>query len=215
VQADVQHNAQGIDVTNRVYEALGALRKQLPVGYRVEIGGSVEENGKAQASINVQMPLLVVAVLVLLMVQLQSFSRVLMVILTAPLGLIGVVPALLLFHKPFGFVALLGIIAMFGIIMRNSVILVDQIEQDIKSGHTRFEAIVGATVRRFRPITLTAAAAVLALIPLLRSNFFGPMATALMGGITVATVLTLVYLPALYAMWFRVRRDEAPREVPA
>ena len=215
VQADVQHNAQGIDVTNRVDKALAALRAQLPVGYRVEIGGSVEENAKAQDSINVQMPLLVVAVLVLLMIQLQSFSRVLMVVLTAPLGLIGVVMALLLFHKPFGFVALLGTIAMFGIIMRNSVILVDQIEQDILAGHSRFEAIVGATVRRFRPITLTAAAAVLALIPLLRSNFFGPMATALMGGITVATVLTLVYLPALYALWFRVRRDEAPKGVPA
>jgi multidrug efflux pump subunit AcrB len=168
----------------------------------------VEENGKAQASINVQMPLLLIAVLVLLMVQLQSFSRVLMVILTAPLGLIGVVMALLLLHMPFGFVALLGTIAMFGIIMRNSVILLDQIEQDILAGHTRFDAIIGATVRRFRPITLTAAAAVLALIPLLRSNFFGPMATALMGGITVATILTLVYLPALYALWFRVRRDE-------
>jgi multidrug efflux pump subunit AcrB len=215
VQADVQHNAQGIDVTNRVDKMLAPLRKQLPVGYRVEIGGSVEENAKAQSSINAQMPLLLVAVLVLLMVQLQSFSRVLMVVLTAPLGLIGVVLALLLFHKPFGFVALLGTIAMFGIIMRNSVILVDQIEQDIRAGHSRFEAVVGATVRRFRPITLTAAAAVLALIPLLRSNFFGPMATALMGGITVATVLTLVYLPALYALWFKVRRDEPPREVPA
>ena len=215
VQADVQHNAQGIDVTNRVNKALTSLRAQLPVGYRVEIGGSVEENAKAQGSINVQMPLMGVAVLVLLMIQLQSFSRVLMVVLTAPLGLIGVVMALLLFHKPFGFVALLGTIAMFGIIMRNSVILVDQIEQDILAGHSRFEAIVGATVRRFRPITLTAAAAVLALIPLLRSNFFGPMATALMGGITVATVLTLVYLPALYALWFRVRRDEAPKGVPA
>jgi multidrug efflux pump len=212
VQADVQHGAQGIDVTNRVDAALTALRKQLPVGYRVEIGGSVEQNAKAQGSINAQMPVLLVAVLVLLMVQLQSFSRVLMVVLTAPLGLIGVVMALLLFRMPFGFVALLGTIAMFGIIMRNSVILVDQIEQDILAGHSRFEAIIGATVRRFRPITLTAAAAVLALIPLLRSNFFGPMATALMGGITVATVLTLVYLPALYALWFRVRRDEGPRE---
>jgi multidrug efflux pump len=212
VQADVQNGAQGIDVTSKVDAALAGLRKQLPVGYRVEIGGSVEESGKAQASINAQMPLLLVAVLVLLMVQLQSFSRVLLVVLTAPLGLIGVVMALLLFHMPFGFVALLGTIAMFGIIMRNSVILVDQIEQDILAGQPRFEAIIGATVRRFRPITLTAAAAVLALIPLLRSNFFGPMATALMGGITVATVLTLVYLPALYALWFRVRRDEAPSE---
>jgi multidrug efflux pump len=142
------------------------------------------------------------------MIQLQSFSRVLMVVLTAPLGLIGVVLALLLLRMPFGFVAMLGTIAMFGIIMRNSVILVDQIDKDILAGHTRLDAIIGATVRRFRPITLTAAAAVLALIPLLRSNFFGPMAAALMGGITVATVLTLFYLPALYALWFRVRRDE-------
>jgi multidrug efflux pump len=149
---------------------------------------------------------------VFLMIQLQSFSRVMMVVLTAPLGLIGVVIALLLFRMPFGFVAMLGTIAMFGIIMRNSVILVDQIEQDIHLGHSRIDAVIGATVRRFRPITLTAAAAVLALIPLLRSNFFGPMATALMGGITVATVLTLFYLPALYALWFRVRRDEAPQE---
>jgi multidrug efflux pump len=213
VQADVQHNAQGIDVTTRIDKALGALRQRLPVGYRIEIGGAVEENAKAQGSINAQMPLLAVAVLVFLMIQLQSFSRVMMVVLTAPLGLIGVVIALLLFRMPFGFVAMLGTIAMFGIIMRNSVILVDQIEQDIHLGHSRIDAVIGATVRRFRPITLTAAAAVLALIPLLRSNFFGPMATALMGGITVATVLTLFYLPALYALWFRVRRDEAPREV--
>ena len=213
VQSDVQHNAQGIDVTTRIDKALAALRLRLPVGYRVEIGGAVEENAKAQGSINAQMPLLGVAVLVFLMVQLQSFSRVMMVVLTAPLGLIGVVIALLLFRMPFGFVAMLGTIAMFGIIMRNSVILVDQIEQDIHLGHGRFEAVIGATVRRFRPITLTAAAAVLALIPLLRSNFFGPMATALMGGITVATVLTLFYLPALYALWFRVGRDEPPPEV--
>lgn len=212
VQSDVQHNKQGIDVTHVIDTKLATLRKQLPIGYRIEIGGAVEENGKAQGSINAEMPLLVIAVLVLLMIQLQSFSRVLMVVLTAPLGLIGVVLALLLFHMPFGFVAMLGTIAMFGIIMRNSVILVDQIEQDIRGGHSRFEAIIGATVRRFRPITLTAAAAVLALIPLLRSNFFGPMATALMGGITVATILTLFYLPALYATWFRVKRDEAPRE---
>jgi multidrug efflux pump len=212
VQADVQHGAQGIDVTTRIDKALAVLQKELPAGYRIEIGGAVEENAKAQDSINAQMPLLVIAVLVFLMIQLQSFSRVLMVVLTAPLGLIGVVGALLLFHMPFGFVAMLGTIAMFGIIMRNSVILVDQIEQDIRAGHSRFEAIIGATVRRFRPITLTATAAVLALIPLLRSNFFGPMATALMGGITVATVLTVFYLPALYALWFRVRRDETTQD---
>jgi multidrug efflux pump len=197
----------------RIDKALAGVRAQLPQGYRIEIGGPVEENGKAQASINVQMPLLVIAVLTILMIQLQSFSRVLMVVLTAPLGLIGVVAALLLFHMAFGFVAMLGTIAMFGIIMRNSVILVDQIEKDTRAGYSRVQAIIGATVRRFRPITLTAAAAVLALIPLLRSNFFGPMAAALMGGITVATVLTLFYLPALYALWFRVRLDEAQKEV--
>ncbi|WP_241015052.1 efflux RND transporter permease subunit, partial [Burkholderia sp. Ac-20379] len=217
VQSDVRAGAQGIDVTKTIDKQLDTLRAQLPVGYRIEIGGSVEESGKAQASINAQMPLLAIAVLTLLMIQLQSFSRVLMVVLTAPLGLIGVAATLLLFGQPFGFVAMLGVIAMFGIIMRNSVILVDQIEQDIAGGHRRFDAIVGATVRRFRPITLTAAAAVLALIPLLRSNFFGPMATALMGGISSATVLTLFYLPALYATWFRVKsseREDDPNRTP-
>ncbi|VWC62145.1 acriflavin resistance protein [Burkholderia lata] len=208
VQSDVRAGAQGIDVTHAVDAKLNALRAQLPVGYQINIGGSVEESAKAQKSINAQMPLMAIAVFTLLMIQLQSFSRVLMVVLTAPLGLIGVVATLLLFGQPFGFVAMLGVIAMFGIIMRNSVILVDQIEQDIAAGHRRIDAIIGATVRRFRPITLTAAAAVLALIPLLRSNFFGPMATALMGGITSATVLTLFYLPALYATWFRVKHDE-------
>ena len=212
VQADTRNGAQGLDVTNVIDAKLADIRSHLPVGYRVEVGGSVEQNEKAQSSINAQMPLMVIAVLTLLMIQLQSIGRTFMVVLTAPLGLIGVIAALLLFHEPFGFVAMLGTIAMFGIIMRNSVILVDQIEQDIHAGHPRWEAIIGATVRRFRPITLTAAAAVLALIPLLRSNFFGPMATSLMGGITVATVLTLFYLPALYAAWFRVRADEpAPK----
>jgi multidrug efflux pump subunit AcrB len=208
VQSDTIPSVQPIDVTHEIDQRLTGLRSRLPFGYHIEIGGAVEENGKAQSSINAQMPIMVLVVLTLLMLQLQSLSRVLMVVLTAPLGLIGVVAALLAFGKPFGFVALLGIIAMFGIIMRNSVILVHQIDEDIRAGIPRWEAIIGATVRRFRPITLTAAAAVLALIPLLRSNFFGPMATALMGGITVATVLTLFYLPALYAAWFRVGADE-------
>jgi multidrug efflux pump len=208
VQSDVRAGAQGIDVTHAIEKKLNALRASLPVGYRIEVGGPVEESGKGQTSINAQMPIMAIVVLTLLMIQLQSFARVMMVVLTAPLGLIGVVIGLLLFNKPFGFVAMLGVIAMFGIIMRNSVILVDQIEQDIAAGHPRFDAIVGATVRRFRPITLTAAAAVLALIPLLRSNFFGPMATALMGGITSATVLTLFYLPALYAASFKVKGHE-------
>jgi len=213
VQGETRNGVQGLDVTNAIDRKLGAVRSHLPVGYRVEVGGSVEENQKAQSSINAQMPVMLIAVLTLLMMQLQSFSRTLIVVLTAPLGLIGVIGSLLLFGKPFGFVALLGTIAMFGIIMRNSVILLDQIEQDIRAGHGRWHAIVDSTVRRFRPITLTAAAAVLALTPLLRSNFFGPMATALMGGITVATVLTLFFIPALYAAWFRVRADEPAPEV--
>ena len=213
VQADVRGNAQGIGVTRDIDQALAGERAKLPVGYRIQIGGAVEESVKGQTSINAEMPLMIIAVLTLLMIQLKSFSRTFIVVLTAPLGLIGVVAALLLFGKPFGFVALLGVIAMFGIIMRNSVILVDQIDQDIAAGQKRFDAIIGATVRRFRPIMLTAAAAVLALIPLLRSGFFGPMATALMGGITIATVLTIFFLPALYAACFKVRPDE--RELPA
>jgi multidrug efflux pump len=145
-----------------------------------------------------------------LMLQLQSFSRLALVVLTAPLGLIGVAAALLIFNVPFGFVAMLGTIALAGMIMRNSVILVDQIEHDIREGHEPWDAIIDATVRRFRPITLTAAAAILAMIPLTRSAFYGPMAVAIMGGLLVATVLTLLFLPALYAAWFRVRKpDEA------
>ena len=132
-----------------------------------------------------------------------------MVVLTAPLGLIGVVLALLAFGKPFGFVAMLGTIALSGMIMRNSVILVDQIDQDVAAGHSPWDAIIDATVRRFRPIVLTAAAAVLAMIPLSRSVFFGPMAVAIMGGILFATVLTLIFLPALYAAWFRVQPEPA------
>ncbi|WP_175815527.1 efflux RND transporter permease subunit [Burkholderia diffusa] len=208
VQADVRGEAPSIGVTRDLDAALSTLRATLPAGYRIEIGGAAEESMKGQTSINAEMPLMIIAVLTLLMIQLKRFSRTFIVVLTAPLGLIGVVAALLLFGKPFGFVALLGVIAMFGIIMRNSVILVDQIDQDIAAGQPRFTAIVGATVRRFRPIMLTAAAAVLALIPLLRSGFFGPMATALMGGITIATVLTIFFLPALYATCFKVRADE-------
>ena len=152
------------------------------------------------------MPLFLLVVVTLLMLQLRSISRTILVLLTAPLGLIGVTLFLLVFRVPFGFVAMLGTIALAGMIMRNSVILVDQIEQDIAAGHDRWTAVVEATVRRFRPIVLTALAAILAMIPLTRSAFFGPMAVAIMGGLTVATVLTLLFLPALYAAWFRVKR---------
>jgi multidrug efflux pump len=204
VRADVRAGAQGPDVTTRLSPLLDPLRAKLPLGYRIDAGGAIEDSQRGQKSIAAGAPLLVLVVLTLLMLQLRSFTRTLMVVLTAPLGLIGVTLGLLLFGMPFGFVAMLGTVALSGIIMRNSLILVDQIERDVDGGATRRDAIVGATVRRFRPIVLTAAAAVLGMIPLTRSDFFGPMAVAMMGGIVVATVLTLVFLPALYALWFRV-----------
>ncbi|MFO1412506.1 MAG: efflux RND transporter permease subunit [Burkholderiales bacterium] len=213
VRADVRGDAQGPDVAARIERDLAVLRTGLPLGYRIEKGGAIEDSQKGQKSIAAGVPLLVISVLTLLMLQLRSFARTFMVVLTAPLGLIGVVAALLVFGKPFGFVAMLGTIALAGIIMRNSVILVDQIDQDVAAGVPAWDAITGATVRRFRPIVLTALAAVLALIPLVRSDFFGPMAVAMMGGLVIATVLTLVFLPALYAAWFRVR--PAVAAVPA
>ena len=206
IQAETQEGLQAPDVTNAIDPQLNGIRATMPFGYSINIAGALEQNKIANDSINVEMPKMLVAILLLLMIQLQHFGRTVMVLLTAPLGIIGAAAALLITRQPFGFVALLGVIALAGIIMRNSVILVDQIEQDIKGGHDPWTAIVESAVRRFRPIVLTAAAAVLALIPLLRSVFFGPMAAALMGGLIVATVLTLTFLPALYAAWFRVRR---------
>jgi multidrug efflux pump len=211
VRADVKGDAQGPDVARALTPALDALRAGLPLGYRIEVGGAAENSVKGQKSIVAGVPLLILVVVTLLMMQTQSFALTLMIVLTAPLGLIGVTAALLAFRQPFGFVAMLGTIALSGIIMRNSIILIDQIEQDIRAGATRWEAITEATVRRCRPIVLTAAAAVLAMIPLVRSDFFGPMAVAMMGGLVIATVLTLVFLPALYALWFRVRKEgDAP-----
>ncbi|WP_119680970.1 efflux RND transporter permease subunit [Indioceanicola profundi] len=207
VRADTAGVIQAPVVSAQIAEALAPVRAQLPSGFRIETGGAVEESLKGQSSIVKVVPAMIVVWLVVLMVQLQSFQRVVLVFLTAPLGLIGVVLALLAFQTPFGFVAQLGVIALFGMIMRNSVILVDQIEQDIAAGHARFDAVVDATVRRARPILLTAAAAVLAMIPLSRSIFWGPMAIAIMGGLIVATVLTLFSLPAMYAAWFRIRPD--------
>lgn len=208
VRANVYGAIQPATVTAQIEPLLAPIRAALPEGFRLETGGTVEESAKGQKSVMVGMPLFVLVVLTILMVQLQSFSRVVMVLLTAPLGLIGVTLFLLLFDQPFGFVAMLGTIALFGMIMRNSVILVDQIRQDIAAGRGEWEAIVESTVRRFRPIVLTAAAAVLAMVPLSRNAFFGPMAVAIMGGLIVATLLTLLFLPALYAAWYRVRRVE-------
>ena len=207
VRANLYGKLEAPTVSAQVEQQLAGFRSKLPPGYRLETGGAVEESAKGGASIAAGVPLFLFSVLTVLMVQLQSFSRVALVLLTAPLGMIGVTLFLLLFDKPFGFVAMLGTIALSGMIMRNSVILVDQIDQDIRNGSSPFIAIVDATVRRFRPIVLTAAAAILAMIPLSRSAFFGPMAVAIMGGLTVATLLTLLFLPALYAAWYRVRNE--------
>ena len=206
VRADTAGDVQAPVVSKQINAQLDVLRAKLPEHYRIEMAGAIEESAKGENSIAAVMPFMLLSVLTLLMIQLQSFQRTFMVVLTAPLGLIGVAFILLTWNVPFGFVANLGVIALFGMIMRNSVILIDQIDQDVKAGHTQWEAIVGATVRRFRPIVLTALAAVLAMIPLSHSNFWGPMAVAIMGGLISATLLTLFFVPALYAAWFRVRR---------
>ncbi|HZY34922.1 MAG TPA: efflux RND transporter permease subunit, partial [Rhodanobacter sp.] len=206
VRADIRDALQPATVAAQIAPTLDGIRAQLPEGYLLQTGGSVEDAARGQDSIIAGMPLFLFVVVTLLMLQLRSLSRTALVLLTAPLGLIGVTLFLLVFRVPFGFVAMLGTIALAGMIMRNAVILVDQIEQDIAAGHDRWTAVVDATVRRFRPIVLTALAAILAMIPLSRSAFFGPMAVAIMGGLTVATALTLLFLPALYAAWFRVRR---------
>ena len=206
VRGDTTPGIQAPVATGEVLPLLDGIKQALPPGYRIETAGAVEESAKGSASINKVMPLMLVVMLALLMVQMQSFGRMAMVVLTAPLGLIGVTGALLATGAPFGFVATLGFIALAGIIMRNSVILVDQIEQDIRAGAAPAQAIVGATVRRSRPILLTAAAAIFALVPLAFSVFWGPMAIAIMGGLVSATVLTLFFVPASYAAASRVPR---------
>ena len=209
VRADIYGNVQPATVIAEVMPKLDQVRAELPSGYLLEVGGTIEDSARGQKSIMAGMPLFFVVVMTLLMIQLRSFSRTVIVILSAPLGMIGVTLFLLLLGRPFGFVAMLGTIALAGMIMRNSVILVDQIEHDIRDGSAPWNAIIDATVRRFRPIVLTALAAILAMIPLSRSAFFGPMAVAIMGGLLVATALTLLFLPALYAAWFRVVPREA------
>ena len=207
VRADIRTQLQPATVVNELKDQLEQLRAEMPSGYLIEVGGTVEESARGQNSVNAGMPLFLAVVMTLLMIQLRSISRAFIVFLTAPLGIIGVVLFLLIFNKPFGFVAMLGTIALSGMIMRNSLILIDQIEQDIQAGESQWNAIINATVRRCRPIVLTALAAVLAMIPLSRSIFFGPMAVAIMGGLIVATLLTLFFLPALYAQWFKVKKS--------
>ncbi len=196
------------DVTNAIWPKLQSIRASLEPAYRIEIGGAIEESEKGNASIFVLFPVMIIAMLTLLMFQLQSLSRLVLVFLTAPLGIIGASLGLNVANQPFGFVALLGLIALAGMIMRNAVILVDQIESDVGLGMRRRDAIVEATVRRARPVVLTALAAILAMIPLSRSAFWGPMAITIMGGLFVATFLTLLFLPSLYALWYRKRLEE-------
>ncbi len=211
VQGDVTEGLQGATVTAELLPTLRALEARWKTsgqtGYRIEVAGATEESSKGSASIVAGIPIMLFITFTLLMLQLHSFGRAMLVFLTGPLGIAGVAAALLLLGRPFGFVALLGVIALMGMIQRNSVILIDQIEQDRANGVPAWDAIVESAVRRLRPIVLTAAAAVLAMIPLSRSEFWGPMAVAIMGGLIVATVLTLLALPAMYAAWFRVKRE--------
>ncbi len=209
VRAEVIRGVQAPDVTMEILPKLKAIEKTLPPDYRIEIGGAQEESNKANHSIVVLLPLTIGIMLLLLMFQLQSFPSLFLVLTTAPLGLIGAVGALLIFRQPFGFVAMLGVLSLAGMIMRNSVILVDQIHKDRQEGIPVWEAVIGATIRRTRPVVLTAMAAILAMIPLTRNVFWGPMAVAIMGGLLVATVLTLLFTPALYALIFRVRETDA------
>ncbi len=213
-RGDIVDGVQAPDVSNEVAPKLKPISDALPYGYRIETGGSIEESAKANVALAAVFPVMAIVMLAILMIQLQSFSRLALVFVTAPLGLIGATAALIVSNRPFGFVALLGLIALAGMIMRNTVILVDQIDRDIAAGHGRHRAIIDATVRRARPVVLTALAAILGMIPLARSIFWGPMAITIMGGLLVATILTLLVVPALYALWFRVPRDE-PVEAPA
>jgi multidrug efflux pump subunit AcrB len=211
VQADVTADALPATVVDALKPRIAQLNATLPAGYHIVAGGTIEESAKSQASVVAVVPVMLLLMTLLLMIQLQSFQRLFLVLSVAPLGLIGVVATLLAFNKPMGFVAILGVIALIGMIVRNSVILVDQIEREIAHGRTRWDAVVAATLHRFRPILLTAAAAILGMVPIAPTVFWGPMAYAIMGGLAVATALTLVFLPALYVAWFRVEEtEEAP-----
>jgi multidrug efflux pump len=207
VQGGVKDGVQGPDASGRIWARLAPLRASLPPGYRIEMGGAIEESEKGNASIFGMFPLVALMMLTIVMVQLQDFMRAGLVMMSAPLGLIGASLALNVAHAPMGFVAMLGLFALSGMDMRNSIILVDQVRQDLEAGETYREAIIGATVRRVRPVMLTALAAILAMLPLTRSAFWGPMALTIMGGLFVATFLTVLFLPALYATWFRKSLD--------
>jgi multidrug efflux pump subunit AcrB len=210
VNADVQ-NAQAPDVTMAIWKQLESIRDQLPEDYRIDIGGSVEQSGKADASIQKLQPLMIALMLIFIMLQMRSFSGTFMVVATAPLGLIGAVIALLLFNQPFGFVALLGLTGLAGILMRNTMILTQQVQDNFDEGMDAWSAVIEAAVRRARPVLLTALAAVFAFVPLTHDSFWGPLAYVLIGGVAVGTVITLLFVPALYAMWFKLEKKQGKK----
>ncbi|HEX3417445.1 MAG TPA: efflux RND transporter permease subunit, partial [Stellaceae bacterium] len=205
VQADTVPGTQAATVVQALAPEIAALSASLPSGYHIAVGGTVEESAKAQASVIAALPLMLILILTVLMIQLQSFSQLFLVLSVAPLGLIGVVAALLLADKPMGFVAMLGVLALTGMIIRNSVVLIHQIETEKAQGRPAWDAVVEAAAHRFRPILLTAAAAILGMVPIAPTVFWGPMAYAIMGGLAVATLLTLIFLPALYVIWHRIK----------
>jgi multidrug efflux pump subunit AcrB len=209
VQADTVPGTQAATVSQALAPKIAALNAGLPHGYRIDVGGTVEESDKGQTSVIAVSPLMLILMFTVLMIQLQDFSRLFLVLSVAPLGVIGVVAALLLADKPMGFVALLGVLALTGMIARNSVILIDQVEKERAQGRRPWDAVVEATAHRFRPILLTASAAILGMIPIAPTVFWGPMAYAIMGGLAVATLLTLIFLPALYVTWFRIKRPHS------
>ncbi len=209
VRSEINEATQPPEVSKQVLTALQPLIAALPAGYRIDMGGSIEEASKANDALGKIFPLMIAVTLIVVMLQVRSFSMMTMVLFTAPLGLIGVVPTLLVFNQPFGFNAILGLIGLAGILMRNTLILTDQIKENQIAGLDDYHAVIEATVQRTRPVILTALAAVLAFIPLTHSVFWGSMAYTLIGGTAVGTVLILLFLPALYAAWFRVKPTSA------
>jgi multidrug efflux pump subunit AcrB len=205
IRSDIHEATQPPEVSKEVMKALQPLIASLPAGYRIEMAGSIEEAGKANGALGKIFPAIIVVTLIVIMLQVRSFSTMAMVMLTAPLGVVGVVPALLAFNQPFGFNAILGLIGLAGILMRNTLILTEQIKENRAAGLDDYHAVIEATVQRTRPVILTALAAVLAFIPLTHSVFWGSMAYTLIGGTAVGTVLILLFLPALYAAWFQIK----------
>src|SRR6185312_13628023 len=208
VQCDYDESLQPPQVSMEIQKALAPIVAKLPAGYKIEMGGNIEDSAKANSALAPVFPVMILLTLLMLVLQTRSLARTTIVFLTAPLGLVGTVPFLLLLHQPFGFNAILGLIGLSGILMRNTLILIGQIRTNLTEGLDPYHAVVEATVQRARPVILTALAAVLAFIPLTTSVFWGSMAVTLIGGTIGGTVLTLLFLPALYAIWFRIRADD-------